>query len=438
MATSDIAAPGYPPTSASDAVDTPPSWPPGTPGTPGAGAPPLPGAVLGAALPAAAGLPRRSYARKAWAAAAVAVVAVTGVVLAVTLSGSGSSPGGSSHGSSSPSAGPPPPLHTGTPSLARTLTVPGRATVDFAQVSPDGKLVAATDLVAEGKQTTVYLWNAVTGASLRTLSVAGSAVDWLAFPPDDKSMLGVVSATTGGEELYRWDLVTGTRTLVRSMPSTGRWALSGDDNKMATEAGNTITVTNVNTGAVIARLALPGTAPVYNGSHVSLDSDGGRLIAANANGTAYVWDVATRKIIDHVPYSYKINSAVANLTFYPRLSPDGKTVLVFANDNQKGPSSLWDVATGANITPDDPRWPKNDQGCAFSEDGRVCATGTTDDKTVDVWDVATGNFLLSVTDPHNVKDGGLADIGPADSSLVVLGPVNSNFESTSLYVWDVP
>jgi hypothetical protein len=42
-----------------------------------------------------------------------------------------------------------------------------------------------------------------------------------------------------------------------------------------------------------------------------------------------------------------------------------------------------------------------------------------------------------VTAPHDAKDGGLAGIGPADSNLVVLGPVNSDFESASLYVWDV-
>jgi WD40 repeat protein len=247
----------------------------------------------------------------------------------------------------------------------------------------------------------------------------------------------VVTGAAVNESVYQWNLATGARTLVRTLPAANDWTLSGDGNTMASESGDVITVTNLGTGSVIARLTVPGS-PAHPGQDVSLDYNGDRLIDSNRNGTAYVWDVAAKKIISHVPYHDKTNAALANLTFFPRLSPDGKTIIVFDNDNQKGPSSLWDVATGANITPDDPRWPKNDQGCTFSEDGRICATNATDNKTAYLWDIATRKLLLSVTDPQNVADGGVADVGPDDREVVTLGPVNSIFESTKLYDWDIP
>jgi serine/threonine protein kinase len=72
-----------------------------------------------------------------------------------------------------------------------------------------------------------------------------------------------------------------------------------------------------------------------------------------------------------------------------------------------------------------------------SVDSWVCATDPTDEKTVDLWDVANRKFLLSVTDPHGVADGGVADVGPDDRNLVTFGPLNSKFESTKLYLWNI-
>jgi hypothetical protein len=59
--------------------------------------------------------------------------------------------------------------------------------------------------------------------------------------------------------------------------------------------------------------------------------------------------------------------------------------------------------------------------------------------TVDLAQVSPDGKLVAATDiAADAKDGGLADIGPAGSNLVVLDPVNSDFESASRYVWDVP
>jgi WD40 repeat protein len=362
--------------------------------------------------------PRRRPGWRVWAAAAAAFAGVA-LVLAFTLPGSA-----------------PPSLHTGTPVLT-TLTVPGGGQVGFAQFSPDGKV-----LIAYGITTDIYVWDATTGKFLRTLQApAGTLTNWFAFTPDDKSVIGVSelsSATTDNavsETMYSWDIASGTRTKLRALPVPANWVLSGDDSTMASESGDTVTVTDLAAGTIAARLSVPGGGPADPGLDLSFDQSGDRILVASKDKVAYVWDVKARQVIQHVSYPVKTSGY---LVAYPRLSWDGAAIVVLANDSNSGPSSLWDVATGANITPHDPRWPTDDNGCLFSEDSQVCATDAPDRKTVDLWDVATHKFLLAVSTPNHVADGGVTDVGPGAADLVTLGPVNSEFYTGKLYLWTIP
>jgi len=358
--------------------------------------------------------------RRGWVVSGAVVLAVIALVLGLTLPGSGG----------------PPPLHTGTPTVT-TLAVPGHGQVSYAQLSPDGKL-----LIADGITTDIYVWNATTGAYLSTLHApANSLTNWFAFSPDDTSVVGVSDVetpstdTTVAETMYSWNVATGARTKLHSLPVNANWVLSGDDSTLAQESGDTVTVTDLATGAVTARLKVPG-APADPGLDISVDQTGDRILVASKNGTAYVWNVAENQVIQHVSYPDRKNDGL--ITDFPRLSWDGRTIVVFANDNNKGPSSLWDVATGANITPHDSRWPKDDEGCLFSEDSRVCATDTSNGVTIDLWDIATHKLLLAVTDPKGAVGGGATDIGPDAGQVVGLGPVNSDFYATTLYLWTIP
>jgi serine/threonine protein kinase len=367
-----------------------------------------------------AGRSRRRPSWKLWAPAA-GVLGVAGVVAALTLPGSGSPP---AHKISSG----PPPLHAGTPVLAHTLTVPGTAGTDDAQLSPDGKLLAADNATVSS----IYVWNATTGAYLRKLTPPPSSTGTaeVYFSPDDKTLTAL---TYGAKDytLYRWDLATGAGTAIRTLPNAQQWALSGDESKLFTPSGDNVTLTNVSGGAVIAHLSLPPTW-----QDVSTDDSGNEIMAASANGTAYVWDVATGKIVAHVTYRDKAAPGASTVN-YPFLSPDGKTIVV--SSNTSAPYSLWDVATGANITPKSARWAQDNGFCLFSDDGRVCGTQASNLDTIDIWDIATHRLLLSVTDQNVTQNMGVAAIGPNSSEVVVFGPWGpSNTLSHKLYVWTIP
>jgi len=390
-----------------------------------------------------AGASRRRRRRTAvLAGSAAAVLAAAGVTAALALPGSHGSQG--SHGSPGTSTAGTrgaalPPLRIGTPALAATFTVPGGGTVNSAQFSPDGELLAATDGVTKGTSE-IYVWDVPKRTYLTTLAMPSTSLQYnssFSFSADDDGTLSGVFLNVQANifTIYRWNLSTGNRTTIRSFPESEHSVLSGDDSILAfaDSSGKQISVQHVGTGSVFAHLTMPGNSTIANsGSDISLDRDGGRLVVGATNGIAYVWDVAKQKIIAKLHYDYD-----AQIIQVPIISPDGNTVSVYADGN--GPPTLLDVATQSNITPDDILWPLNNStSCAFSTDGRVCGTNSTDGKTVDLWDVATHAHLFTVIDPKDVADGGIGAIGPDDSEVATLGPVNASNQSGQIYLWDIP
>jgi WD40 repeat protein len=78
-----------------------------------------------------------------------------------------------------------------------------------------------------------------------------------------------------------------------------------------------------------------------------------------------------------------------------QLSPDGKTVVIWSNGT--GPTTLWSVATDANVTPAHPHWPSHGQGGSFSPSGNFLATIRTSSHTADIWNLTTGTHVTSFT-----------------------------------------
>jgi dipeptidyl aminopeptidase/acylaminoacyl peptidase len=120
-------------------------------------------------------------------------------------------------------------------------------------------------------------------------------------------------------------------------------------------------------------IATPGDAVAF--------SPGGQLLAtASDDGTARLWDVATRRQIG-TPMTIANGGAVTALAF----SPDGQ---ILATGSDDGTARLWDVAThrqiGVPMTADDDFV----RDVAFSPDGTILATGS-NDGTARLWDVAT-------------------------------------------------
>jgi len=383
-----------------------------------------------------AGPSRRRRRRTAvLAGSAAAVLAAAGVTAALALPGSHGSHGTRTAGTRGSAL---PPLRIGTPALATTLAVPGGGTVNSVQFSPDGKFLAAAERVTTGTPK-IYVWDTAKRTYLTTLTMPSTYLQYefsFSFSEDDSTLSGTfLNIPTSTYTIYRWNLSTGDLTKISSFPESGYWGLSGDYSTLAVadSSGKQISVQHVGTGVVFAHLTMLGNSAIASygslGFNLSLDSDGGRLVVGYTNGTAYVWDVAKQKIIATLHYNHNKNTVQL-----PVLSPDGNTVAVYGSGNE--PPTLWDVATQSNVTPHDSRWLRDNAACVFSMDSRVCGT---DDRasrqTVDLWDVGTHAYLLTVTDPNDVNDGGIGAIGPDDSEVAILGSVGS---SKQIYLWDIP
>jgi RNA polymerase sigma factor (sigma-70 family) len=256
--------------------------------------------------------------------------------------------------------------------------------------SPDG-----TALAAAGRDGTLRLWEGASGKEIRRLKGHRGQIHALAFSPDDKTLVA------GGEDgaVHLWAWRTGRRLghfrAHAGAVSTIAFSL---DAKVLASGGNDRTVCfwDAATGRPLHR---PGKVkgPVLC---VRFAPDGRRVVSASgvndALGTARVnpgegevklWDVARgrelRRFTGRSPFS------VIGVAF----SPDGKD-LVGAGGRSHN-LRHWKVDTGR----EELRFGGHQgeiERVAFSADGKALATAG--DRTVRIWDAATGEALYYL--PH--------------------------------------
>jgi len=371
-----------------------------------------------AATAGSGGQPRRPHRRTALIGGTVALaLAVAGIVYAVQLPGSSL-------------------RQPSKPTLAATLTVPGGATAGYANFSPDGRLIAAAST------SKIYIWDAKSRTYLTTLTAPDIAIgtttyqptlESFAFSTDDSSLTAAVGPVSAkGKPLpssilyvfYRWDLATGKRTTIGSISAPSRDAVvfSGDSGTafITVSSADVRVATPGHAGHVIF---LPGTIGAFPVS----DGNGGRIIYDNVSqpkDVTYVLDVNKDKVID------KLNID-SYLTASSYLSPNGGTAAVSPVDSAWNspaatarPWELWDVITNSNISPADPRWRQQQLWAdpTFSTDSSIVATGRAGGKT-DLWNVATGRYLLTISDPDYREDGYVEAVGPGGSEVVIAASV---------------
>jgi WD40 repeat protein len=309
----------------------------------------------------------------------------------------------------------------GPATLAATFGLPGADTALFALFSPDGKLLS---IVGRGdNDKNIYLWDTATHTYRATLTAPPGGVVNIGFTDDDNQ----VTAIGQDGAVLRWNLTTGTRSVITPAKPTSNSALSGDGTILATQdpAGHGTDVWDLRTGRLITDLPNPVAGSL---GLTSMDNTGQTLVASSKS-RMYVWDIPSRKVIATLPYPPGKDFQGT----FPVLTADGKDIALESLSNST--AVLLNVASQSDVTPLDARWPRKYANAQLSTAGAICATQGSTDEHVDLWNIATRSYLLTVGSPSH-HAGYLAGLGPGGHELLTSSA--SSGEGHLFFLWDIP
>lgn len=233
------------------------------------------------------------------------------------------------------------------------------------QISPDGRLVLAAALDAD-----VWVWDAASGAVVSKLHAHTGKVSFAAFVDHTR----VISASEDGTARL-WDARSGNELrAMRHENAILAAALSPDATRLATaSADSTVRLWSLERDA--EPTVLRGHAGFVVRVRWSLD--GTKLTTASFDGTARVWHAHTGQQLSQFQHTGRAVSA--------EFSPDGTSVVSFAT---QGDPCVWNAATGglrftlAGHT-------NSVLNARFSDDDKWILTSSRD-TTLRLWNAQTG------------------------------------------------
>lgn len=314
-----------------------------------------------------------------------------------------------------------------------TFTAPGGGLISNVIDSYDFTLLAGQPATVSSR---VYVWDMAERKYLTTLSLADDVkFQALGFSADDKELLVYSQPGAGRWKFYQFDLSTGQPSVLGEVPPSplGYFADSIVGDTVATEnsAGTRIDVTTIQ-GKAITSAGNPSRAPVI-GDSIYLDDAASEFIFTNKAGQVYVIDIRSGRVLRIFHCAVSGDSAGT----FPDISGDGLEVYCPGTSSRAG--TLWDVATGADITPRDARWARAYDGHAVLSDGGGLLATQADSAAgvVDLWSALTGEHVQTLHFPA-ASGSMIWDISP-DGREVLMGSWDSAAGSLKqLTLWDVP
>lgn len=213
--------------------------------------------------------------------------------------------------------------------------------------SPDSSKVL---IESENKtsNSTVFIWDALTGQKLYNLSHKWRVYD-VVFSPDSRKVVTVSNNESGGNDstAFIWNILTGQ--LLHNLSHT--WhvtalAFSPDSSRILTGSIDGIArIWDASTGHLLCNLSHQASGKTYSPddfkslqlNSVIFSPDSSKILTGSFDGTARIWDASSSKELHRLHQG--------GMIFYATFSPDGSKVLTEAD----GDIRIWDALTGEEI-----------------------------------------------------------------------------------------
>lgn len=275
-------------------------------------------------------------------------------------------------------------------------------------ISPDGQTLAS-----RGNESTIKIWNLLTGQLLHTIKERFVGASALVISPN-----GQILASGSPEGIKVWHLSTGNLLSTLSQPyHTLYIAISPDGQFLTAKASHDeILVFHLPTSQLLRFLAGYASRN-YN---IEVSPDGQTLARGNEDGTITVWDWQSGNLLHTLkgnsPVQYQIEDqaegrklAVYNLSF----SPDGQIV---ASSNENGTISVWNYITGKLLSTFFP--PNYISDIGFSSNGQTLyGRGS---QSIVAWHLSDELLLGSLAGYSDV----ISDAIGSDGQYIALGNKN--------------